>query len=172
MPKNLLDQTLAVNVVGVGLMPVTIIVAFGGFGWISRRFEWQADAFAAKQLSRDEPGAAAVTQEAVEAMCGALGTVAALNHMNPGAKSFRHGSISLRQQRLRRLVGVPLDRLPIDRTARWMKGAIVVGLAIVLAGIALEPMAREKQEERWEVRFEPSVFIQKWPQSTLKDAPR
>ena len=134
---------------------------------MSRRFEWQADAFAAKQLSRDEPGATAVTQESADAMCGALGAVARLNHMNPNARSFRHGSITTRQRRLQRLVGLPLEKLPIDRATRWIKWGIVVGVGIVVAGTVLQSWAESAATRQRIV----------WPhwmereQSVMEDAP-
>ncbi len=104
--------------VQVGGMPIVLILGFASFGWISRRFEWQADAFAAKALSVDESDTEVVTQEAVDAMCGALGSVSQLGHADPRKWSFRHGSIQTRQHRLLALVGMPLHRLPIDRLVR------------------------------------------------------
>lgn len=86
----------------------------------------------------EEPGAKAVTSESVEAMAGALESVARLNHISRERRSFRHGSIAHRQHRLARLVGLPLDRLPIDRTCRWIKGGIVAGVLVVLMAVAAE----------------------------------
>jgi Zn-dependent protease with chaperone function len=116
--------------------------SFGAFGWISRRFEWQADAFAAKTISREDPANRVVTQESVDSMCGALQSVARLNHLPANRRSFRHGSISHRQQRLRRLVGVRLDRLPIDRACRWIKAGIVTGVVLVVLVLAIPGLAR------------------------------
>src|SRR5690606_39266300 len=68
------------------------------FGLVSRRFEWQADAFAAADLSRAAASECLVpspqclvSDEAAGAMSGALGAVAALNHVPPRRFSFRHG---------------------------------------------------------------------------------
>ncbi len=116
------------------------------FGWVSRRFEWQADAFAARLLSIDPdtplpPGVQSperVTQESVDAMVGALASVAELNHIPIQRRSFRHGSIRVRQRRLNTLVGRPLNTLPIDRQVRWIKGAIVVALILTAAMVVLE----------------------------------
>lgn len=111
------------------------------FGFASRRFEWQADAFAVRQLSRDhpaEPGAAPrVHPEAVEAMSSALGAVARLNHIPPHRFSWRHGSIARRRHNLLALVGRPLDRLPPDRHAAAVKIAALAALALALGLLAL-----------------------------------
>lgn len=111
------------------------------FGWVSRRFEWQADAYAAKRMSNqiqreirmtDAPGAEEVshsrpdladrvTLPGADTMIAALQRVANLNHVPTQRRSWRHGSIFHRQQRLYALVGKPCDALPIDRTVIRMK---------------------------------------------------
>ena len=108
-------------------------LGFAGFGWVSRRFEWQADAFAVKHLSGARRGgpAVAITDEAVHAMVDALDAVARLNHLDPAAWSFRHGSVARRIARLRRLRGANADTLAIDRASR----AIKIGSAVVLAAV-------------------------------------
>lgn len=134
-----MEALAAIIVLGAG---------FGAFGWVSRRFEWQADAFAVKALSTEDPGARAVTAESVEAMAGALESVARQNHIARERRSFRHGSIASRQRRLARLVGMPLDRLPIDRTCRWIKGGIVAGVVVVMVMFAAEGALRAMFEPR------------------------
>ncbi len=197
----------------------SLIAGLMAFGLVSRRFEWQADAFAAKALSvppmrtmRDggvgrgmigsgavvlhrvedaEPAALdaigsggssrvespllgdassvshvravgapesfsdlgvtpdvdevpiepIVHRSAVDAMAGALQSVAALNYIPRHRRSFRHGSIAQRQQKLRTLVGRPLDNLPIDRSVRWIKRAAAIGL-LVLAALAVWDVTR------------------------------
>ncbi|MFG0285754.1 MAG: M48 family metalloprotease, partial [Phycisphaerales bacterium JB039] len=107
------------------------------FGLVSRRFEWQADAFAAADRSIAETapdGPATVTPAAVHAMSGALLAVAVLNHVAPARFSFRHGSIRSRRRRLGRLVGRRVDRLGIDRQVRIIKMLSMLGLAIAVAG--------------------------------------
>lgn len=114
------------------------------FGVVSRRMEWQADAYAARVLSELEPveidlaasptieaihnPSGRITPEAAAAVAGALQTVADLNAMNPRARSFRHGSIYTRQRRVLALVGADASRLPIDRTVRRIKLIAVVAL--------------------------------------------
>ncbi len=171
------------------------IVVVGGalvsLGFVSRRMEWQADAFAARQLSVDPPraetieastdktgevlsqkaeglgpsdmiaktagvgvpavpvprdvdklftqlgkldGSARISSSAVGAMVGALQAVAEVSHIPTSRWSWRHGSIAGRQRRLRDLIGLPADRLPIDRHVAWLKraiGVVLIGLVVL-----------------------------------------
>jgi Zn-dependent protease with chaperone function len=112
-------------------------VALLVFGFVSRRFEWQADGFAVQHLSGQRPGGATavVSAEAVAAMSGALDAVARLNNIPRGRFTWRHGSIADRQRRLAALVGQPADRLAPDRIARRLKllaAAAVIGAAAVV----------------------------------------
>lgn len=126
------DATIPVT---VATLAVTLLV----FGWISRRFEWQADAFAARHLSTTIPsesdGAAVITPEAVALMRSALGRVADLNGLPRKRFDFRHGSVAERQRRLTDLEGVRHGSLPIDRTVWRIKlaTAAVLGAGLVLA---------------------------------------
>ncbi len=126
---------------GTWLLGVIVIVALVVFGFVSRRFEWQADAFAAQCLST-VPDAAqdavatapgTVTPEAVAAMTSALGAVAGLSGMERHRFSWRHGSIATRQRKLMNLIGRPIDRLAIDRQAMVIK---VVALVVLAGSIA------------------------------------
>jgi len=144
-------------VVGIGLLVGTVLI----FLFVSRRFEWQADAFAAMHLSTpgamgpavvvearevEAPGERAeappqsiITVQAVGAMAGALEAVSFLNNIPLNRGGLRHGSLALRIGKLRRLAGARADALPIDRTVRRIKIATaVVGLVIGgLMGAAL-----------------------------------
>ena len=128
--------------VGVGVLAFVLGAGLLAFGWVSRRFEWQADAFAAQQLA-DAPtvpgeNSDRVTPDAVAAMAGALEAVARLNHIPMLKFSFRHGSIATRIERLTGLVGRPIRALPIDRQVAAIK--VVAGLlfALVLGAMVLE----------------------------------
>lgn len=126
----------ALGLVGVAL----------AFGWVSRRFEWQADAFAARHLSLQPAGDGApagmgaaadrITPEAVYTMASALYAVAGLNGLSVGRPSFRHGSIEGRIRRLERLVGQPLHAIRIDRQVAWIKrltaGILALGVALLV----------------------------------------
>lgn len=122
------------------------LLALGGtivaFGWVSRRFEWQADAFAAQHLSGARPSERdhVVTDEATEAMVGALAAVARLNHIPRHARSFRHGSIARRQARLAQLAGQRADRLAIDRQVARIKVAILIGVLLTAGLIGVDVM--------------------------------
>lgn len=113
-------------------------------GYVSRRFEWQADAFAVAAISRRAAPdgslvpSPSITPDAVASMQGALSTVAHSSGLPIRKFTWRHGSIWVRQKRLARLVNAPISRLPIDRDVRWLKLAITLAtLAIILAGLSL-----------------------------------
>jgi Zn-dependent protease with chaperone function len=110
------------------------------FGWVSRRFEWQADAFAAGDLARagGEAESGRVTAEAAGRVMEALGLVAAYNGLAPTRFMWRHGSIRTRQRRLRELVGVPMAGLPIDREVARIKAVTVLGLVAAACIVVVE----------------------------------
>lgn len=112
-------------VLGAGLLGLV------GFGWVSRRFERQADVFAVQTLSRAS-GSPTVTAEAVRAMTGALESVAIHAGVDPARRSWRHGSIRWRQRYLLGTVGAGLERVPIDRLVLAIKAAAALGAALVL----------------------------------------
>ncbi|MCP3905910.1 MAG: M48 family metalloprotease [Planctomycetes bacterium] len=116
---------------------VAAVAALLAFGWVSRRYERQADTFAVQHLSglgETDATDARITEEAVGAMHGALGGVARLNTVDPGRRSWRHGSIRWRQEYLQSLVGRPVKGLAIDRLVRWVK--VVAAVALVLGAVA------------------------------------
>ena len=106
-----------------------------GFGWMSRRFERQADAFAVVHLASRQAeaegldGPVVIGASSIEAMAGALGKVGSLNHVALTRRSWRHGSIAWRQAYLRQLLGHRADRLTIDRV---MVGIHIAGLLMIL----------------------------------------
>jgi Zn-dependent protease with chaperone function len=145
------DDALGFIEVGGAIAVLAMVLPI--FGWISRRFEQQADAFASQYLSvvgpssapsfvgaglerrLKAPEAAMVTPRAVLAMCRALGRVAELNGVSPAAPSWRHGSIRWRQRNLVQLVSQPILSLPIDRKVRWIK---LTGTVVLLACAVIE----------------------------------
>jgi Zn-dependent protease with chaperone function len=98
------------------------------FGYISRRFERQADTFAVQHMARD----GVITCDAVDAVADALTDVALLNRMTPQQKSWRHGSIAWRIDYLRTLVGRPVDQCEIDRTVGWIRWGCAAVLAVMI----------------------------------------
>ena len=157
------DSETTLGVVEAGAAVAVLAMVLPVFGWVSRRFEQQADAFAAQYLSvvgpssassfvgdgesrrLKAPEAALVTPRAVLSMCRALGRVAELNGVHPAAPSWRHGSIRWRQRNLVQLVSVPILRLPIDRTVRWIKmlGIALLLLCLLAEGARLVASARD-----------------------------
>lgn len=114
-----LDDPQNWGVLGVGPAIAVWVLAFG---WVSRRFERQADTFAVQHLVREQPspqrdaeGRVVVDTAAAIVMIQALQAVADLNHIDPQRKSWRHGAITWRQDYLRSIVGLPIEQIPIDR---------------------------------------------------------
>lgn len=130
--------------IGIALLVGTISIVLV----VSRRFEWQADAFAAMHLSMPgalgEPPAPAagdapqgvISAAGVAAMASALAAVSQLNHVPMERGSLRHGSLGLRIRKLHALVGVPFAAVPIDRTVRRIKVATAVCGLFVLGLMA------------------------------------
>ena len=135
---------------GIEPAAVSAVAAAGGlaawagvFGWVSRRIEREADVFAVRTLVSERGGTEAsggrvIDAESAQQMIGALGRVAALAHVDPRRRSWRHGSIAWRQRYLGSLVGKPADRLPIDRAMRRVRAAsvaMVIGLIAAASGL-------------------------------------
>ena len=126
------------GVVSVAITIGSLALALVCFGFVSRRFEWQADAFAARHLSaEDNAPSGSITDGGIHAMAGALGRVARLNSIPINKRSWRHGSIAMRQRKLAALAGLPADRLPIDRQVRVLKALSLVLLVVSLGAFAL-----------------------------------
>jgi len=122
---------------------LAMVAAFFVFGYLSRKFERQADAFATQHLSgvrfkRGEPHPSdrcpIISGQAVFAMQQALGSVSASSGTPRERFTFRHGSIAERQRALQHLIGQPALALPIDRTVRRFKRLTAV---LLLAAIAM-----------------------------------
>jgi len=122
-------------------MLIGLVLWFLSFGWVSRRFERQADTFAVQHLSMQygkhvDPQLGLVVDPAsAVAMIEALQRLANLNHLSVHRNSWRHGSIRWRQTYLESLIGRPVHQLPIDDQILWMKAATVV---VLLAGLIFE----------------------------------
>ena len=108
-----------------------LLVGLSAFGFASRRIERQADTYAVQLLSARE-GRDEATAESVDAMVGALGSVAFLNHAPKSRPSWRHGSINWRQEYLRSLVGQPHGALPIDRLVAWIRWSALLVLVVTV----------------------------------------
>lgn len=135
-----LDWLTSPHAAVVGTLLLTAATWIALFGWVSRRIERQADAFAAHHLAtqreaplHDATGRIVIDPESAQTMIDALQQVAELNHIPTHKRSWRHGSIAWRQRNLRDLVGQPAEAMTIDRTMRRIKAAAIVTLLLVVA---------------------------------------
>ncbi len=122
---------------------VALVTWLPVFGWVSRRFERQADTFAVQHLARERaalenrPGPVVIDGDSVATMQDALQAVADLNYIPRQRKSWRHGSIAWRQEYLATLVGRRADALPIDRQMALIN---LTALVVLLGGLAVSGM--------------------------------
>jgi len=128
----------AVITIDLASILAALLLAMVVFGWISRRFERQADTFAAQHLSTrdgtDEDGV--ISADAVFAIAGALGSITMLNGVDPNRWNWRHGSIRWRQTYLQSLIGRTANALPIDRFVHRMKAVAAAAFIVLLAAQA------------------------------------
>ena len=145
-------QISGATVQGVGLI-ATVIVWGVGFGWISRRFERQADVFGARCVM-PEPGECKlpcsvhledgrvqaergrVCATGAATFASALDRVAVLNGIPHEERSWRHSSIASRMRFLTELASDPARAVRFDRVVRRVKVGLAV-LAVVGSALAL-----------------------------------
>ncbi len=144
------EARLVADLWWMDIAATTVVLAgtLVGFGWISRRFERQADAFAAVRMSvdADDRQLETVSVDGVDAMRSALTAVAGVNGVDLQRFTWRHGSIASRQRHLLGLIHRPIDRLPIDRVVRAIEIASVVAIVLIVGRWTLATSA------------EPSIF--------------
>lgn len=121
-----------------------------GFGWISRRFERQADLYGARVTGAsvtdcqtpcsvhptspvDRVPHHAVCTTAAANFCVALEEIAILNGIPIHARSWRHSSIASRIAHLRKLAAEPAAAARFERLVTGIKVALFVGMVIGLA---------------------------------------
>lgn len=119
------------------------------FGWISRRFERQADIFGVRTLALaglpcnapcalHQPGNPAPASHRVEPLCptaahifgDALHEVALLNGIRPEARSWRHSSIASRSRFLQEAAGFPARLRRFERGVRAIKAGILAAASV------------------------------------------
>jgi STE24 endopeptidase len=119
------------------------------FGWISRRFERQADVYGVRTLALSglpcvqpcalhapagnpgsTPAAGALCSTAAHLFSDALHEVALLNGIRPEARSWRHSSISLRSRFVQELALRPGRARQFERVVWAVKAAIFVTAAV------------------------------------------
>jgi STE24 endopeptidase len=130
---------------GVGLL-ATVLFWTLGFGWLSRKFERQADLYGARcvtpaakncrlpcsvhpSASTSVAGTGRVCATGVEVFASALDRVAMLNGIPHEERSWRHSSIGSRIRFLASLAGDPHRATQFDRLLRSVRFAIL-GLAV------------------------------------------
>ena len=130
LPLAVLARTLALpgllapQAAEAAALALSVAAFLPAFGWVSRRFEQQADAEAVRAVA----GARVVPEDTLP-LAHALMHVVRSAGVAPDRRGYRHGSIRSRIANLRALIGHPPHRLPIDRTVRRIKNAALLGAA-------------------------------------------
>lgn len=110
----------------------TLALALAWFGLVSRRFEWEADAYSAQAVS---PGGS-ITAEGARIAAGTLLVVARENLAPPNRFSWRHGSIASRCDRLMALAD-PGPRGVAERARLRREGWAIRAFAITVPALTL-----------------------------------
>ncbi len=120
---------------GISILAWAVCYWRFGFGWISRRFETEADLVAARLAPPAANGLAPYV--AARSMAAALDRVAALNRVPIWAPSWRHFTIARRIDILLHAEVDPSIGARIERICdRLRQGALaLVGLAILFGGV-------------------------------------
>ena len=115
------------------------------FGWISRRFERQADVHGAQSVAAQgtEPaetpergaGSGRLDMYGTQVMAAALVRVALLNGIPTEARSWRHSSIGSRARFLQYLATSDNALARFSRRLRVLKAVILVIVVLALAGL-------------------------------------
>ncbi len=137
-----LSNTSTVELLGT---VIAVVVLFVVFGWVSRRFERQADTFAVQHLSQfpvntngeSKSACPTITVESVQTMQQTLHTIARLQAVPLTRNSWRHGSIAFRSQYLASLIGRDVTALPIDRHVKGIKLIAAIALGLTVAYLLL-----------------------------------
>lgn len=137
-----LPQSLQLSVLLAGGMGVFALV----FGYISRRFERQADVFAARTMQNlaavltgayDDAGPSLrsvakshVGRRGAQIFCSALERVASVNNIPIAARSWCHGSIARRMRFVQELSEHPARTVRFDRSMARLYLALTLGLCL------------------------------------------
>jgi Zn-dependent protease with chaperone function len=142
-PREVVDATV--------LAMVAAIWTFA-FGWISRRFERQADLHGVQclndmadrcnlpcwlhNMAPTMPPGKALCTTAASTFASALEAVASLNGISKYARSWRHSSIASRQDFIRQAALYPEILRHFERAIRWIKASLLA-VTIALGAVAL-----------------------------------
>ena len=134
-------QGVARNSLVYGSGPIMMVTLVMLFGWISRRFEAQADVHAALTVGKldtasnrqgDSQSPKGLRPHGAQVMGSALRRIAVLNGISAEGRSWRHGSISGRVAFLERLAREDGLLNRFSRKVLVIKAAIV--LSVILGG--------------------------------------
>ncbi len=154
LPDAWIDRTLAPLHLSRTLLEGVVALAgfgifWGAFGVLSRRFERQADVYAARTLEANRPDApllrpADAPLTPADSYVGPYGTtvfnsalqrVAAVNNIPIAARNWTHGSIDSRMRYLRQIAPDPTLTLRFDRFMRRLYLALFALLLLSVAGL-------------------------------------
>ena len=131
----------------LGAMTMVLMCWAFGFGWVSRRFERQADVFGVRCVgenmttcdrpecrvhhpsSGQTPGRKTLCPAAADVFALALHRIAVLNGIAPRARSWRHSSIASRMDLVRALARDPKRLRRFGRTIVLVKLVLILGCA-------------------------------------------
>jgi STE24 endopeptidase len=128
-------------------MLLVLLCWIAGFGWVSRRFERQADVFGVRCVGWDiqqcqadcrvhsvapggKPDRNALCPTAADVFADALHRIAVLNGIAPHARSWRHSSIASRMEFVRMLAREPDKLRRFNRTIVLTKLVLFMGTLI------------------------------------------
>lgn len=146
------SQTSLTTVQGIGLA-ATFVFWMIGFGWLSRRFERQADLFGARCVTPEaadchlpcsvhlagrstDAGSERVCATAAALFASALDRVASVSGIPHEERSWRHSSVGSRIRFLHSLAGDPARAIQFERVVRRAK-AVLLAVAVVGAAGSL-----------------------------------
>lgn len=172
---NVRAETIELAVAGM-----VAFIWFVAFGWISRRFERQADLHGVRcldgtlqecslpcwqhNIAPAEKVGGRICTTAAQVFASALEAVAALNGISKFARSWRHSSIASRQDFVRQAAFYPDTLRRFERTISWIKAGLV-GLMLVLGLVAAWfywPMLfPQPQPPKIEYRQGPSTWVER-----------
>ncbi len=147
LAADLLDQARVPALLGASAMlALVVLVWFGLFGYISRRFESEADLAAARVAGGARPGEPA-RYAAARPMAATLGALARLNGIPVSAWSWRHFSLMTRMQILLAAEADPRIGFSLERRCEGLRSA---GLTLLLLGAGCGVYLGARQASRVE----------------------
>ena len=146
------DDVSGLSFVSIQGMGIVVTIAFWGigFGWVSRRFERQADLFGARCVTPDAkdcsrpcsvhidehttlPPDGRICATAAAVFVSALDRVATLNGIPHDERSWRHSSIGSRMRFLMALAGDPALAAAFDKLLARIKRSMLAAAVLLSA---------------------------------------